>query len=236
MRWRSGGIGRSPRRCTPRTTSEVERAVARHSSGLLCSRRRPHMRRLPANVAVKRRTDDGTSGRPVCSRAGRWPAQGRAAHERHARVQARACQVHGLGPGRHSVDARHSLLTACWNRLHTVRRGCRLKTVAMAAGDPDAALDLIERAGLSFWSTAHVLRAPARPGFSASKVASFPRVERRCVCPRLSSPRQRTLGCVVNRTYGSTEAPSSATAIPGARRRRRASRAVRAAARTTLAC
>jgi cyclohexanecarboxylate-CoA ligase len=94
------------------------------------------------------------------------------------------------------------------------------KTVLMRRWNADAALDLIERERVSFMvgpPTFFVALMQA-PGFSATRVESLRLVSSggAGVSDAFVAEASERLGTVVKRTYGSTEAPSVATALPDA--------------------
>ena len=92
--------------------------------------------------------------------------------------------------------------------------GCR--TVFMARWDAEHALDLIEREGVTFMvgPPAFFVGLMDAPGFSPERVASLRVVSSggSGVAPAFVERASRVLGARVKRTYGSTEAPTVATA------------------------
>lgn len=91
-----------------------------------------------------------------------------------------------------------------------------MKTVLMARWDPGAALDLIERESVSYMVGPPPLFTALmdQPGFDPVRVASLRLIS--CggmgVTPSFCRRARDVLGAVVKRAYGSTEAPTIATA------------------------
>lgn len=92
--------------------------------------------------------------------------------------------------------------------------GCH--TVFMARWDPERALELIEREGVTFMvgPPTFFVGLMDAPGFSPERVASLRVVSSggSGVAPAFVERARRVLGARVKRTYGSTEAPTVATA------------------------
>jgi cyclohexanecarboxylate-CoA ligase len=97
------------------------------------------------------------------------------------------------------------------------------KSVPMARWDPELALDLIERERVSFMigPPTFFVSLMSAPGFSAERVASLRLVSSggAGVTEAFVEDAGERLGCVVKRTYGSTEAPTIATSGVGDDRR-----------------
>jgi cyclohexanecarboxylate-CoA ligase len=93
------------------------------------------------------------------------------------------------------------------------------KSVPMARWDPGLALDLIERERVSFMigPPTFFVSLMSAPGFSAERVASLRLVSSggAGVTEAFVEEAAERLGCVVKRTYGSTEAPTIATSGVG---------------------
>lgn len=111
-----------------------------------------------------------------------------------------------------------------------------MRVVFMARWDPDRALDLIasERVSFMVGPPTFFLGLMDAPTFTPARVASLRLVSSggAGVTPAFVDRASATLGCVVKRTYGSTEAPSVTTTYaddPPARRRETDGRAVGAA-------
>ncbi|HEY3831821.1 MAG TPA: fatty acid--CoA ligase family protein, partial [Acidimicrobiia bacterium] len=94
------------------------------------------------------------------------------------------------------------------------------KTVLMRRWNADAALDLIERERVSFMvgPPTFFVALMQSPNFSPARVESLRLVSSggAGVSDAFVAEASERLGTVVKRTYGSTEAPSVATALPGA--------------------
>ncbi len=94
-----------------------------------------------------------------------------------------------------------------------------MKTVLMARWDPEEALAIIERERITFMigPPTFFIGLLGAPGFRPSRVASLRLVS--CggagVTPAFVADAASRLGCVVKRTYGSTEAPTVTTAHAG---------------------
>src|SRR5690349_21112702 len=90
----------------------------------------------------------------------------------------------------------------------------------MRRWNPDAALDLVEREGVTFMvgPPTFFVAMMGSPAFTSERVASLRLVSSggAGVSDAFVAEASERLGCVVKRTYGSTEAPSVATALPGA--------------------
>jgi cyclohexanecarboxylate-CoA ligase len=90
-----------------------------------------------------------------------------------------------------------------------------MKTVCMERWSPEAGLAIIERERISFMigPTTFFVGLMGAPGFSPERVASIRLVSSGAggVTPAFVEEASRTLGAVVKRTYGSTEAPTVAT-------------------------
>jgi acyl-CoA synthetase (AMP-forming)/AMP-acid ligase II len=93
------------------------------------------------------------------------------------------------------------------------------KTVLMARWDPEHALDLIERERVTFMigPPTFFVSLMSAPSFSAGRVASLRLVSSggAGVTEAFVEEASTRLGCVVKRTYGSTEAPTVATSLGG---------------------
>src|SRR4029079_12331175 len=94
-----------------------------------------------------------------------------------------------------------------------------MKTVLMAKWDPAEALEIIERERITFMigPPTFFVSLMGAPGFSPSKVASLRLVSSggAGVTPAFVDSAAEALGCIVKRTYGSTEAPTITTWQPG---------------------
>ena len=92
-------------------------------------------------------------------------------------------------------------------------------SVLMARWDPEQALDLIERERVTFMigPPTFFVSLMSAPGFSAERVASLRLVSSggAGVTEAFVEEAGQRLGCVVKRTYGSTEAPTVATSSSG---------------------
>jgi cyclohexanecarboxylate-CoA ligase len=90
-----------------------------------------------------------------------------------------------------------------------------MKTVCMERWSPEAGLAIIERERISFMigPTTFFVGLMGAPGFTPERVASIRLVSSGAggVTPAFVEEASRTLGAVVKRTYGSTEAPTVAT-------------------------
>ncbi|MGI8663361.1 MAG: class I adenylate-forming enzyme family protein [Acidimicrobiales bacterium] len=94
-----------------------------------------------------------------------------------------------------------------------------MRTVLMARWDPDDALELIERERVSFMvgPPTFFLDLLASPSFAPERVASLRLISSggAGVSPAFVDRASASLGCVVKRTYGSTEAPTVTTSHVG---------------------
>jgi acyl-CoA synthetase (AMP-forming)/AMP-acid ligase II len=94
-----------------------------------------------------------------------------------------------------------------------------MKTVLMAKWDPSDALRIIERERITFMigPPTFFVGLMNAPDFSARAVESLRLVSSggAGVTPAFVDKASATLGCVVKRTYGSTEAPTITTCQPG---------------------
>ncbi|MEY2431741.1 MAG: cyclohexanecarboxylate-CoA ligase [Acidimicrobiaceae bacterium] len=94
-----------------------------------------------------------------------------------------------------------------------------MKTVLMAKWDPVQALQLIERERITFMigPPTFFIGLMGAPGFSSDAVASLRLVSSggAGVTPAFVDEASERLGCIVKRTYGSTEAPTITTSQPG---------------------
>ena len=94
------------------------------------------------------------------------------------------------------------------------------KCVLMARWNPDVALELVERERVTYMvgPPTFFVAMMGSPGFSTERVESLRLVSSggAGVSDAFVAEASERLGCVVKRTYGSTEAPSVATALPGA--------------------
>jgi cyclohexanecarboxylate-CoA ligase len=126
--------------------------------------------------------------------------------------------VHGLGPD----DV--VLMPAPLAHISGLLNGITLpgvvpfKSVLMARWDPAIALDLIERERVTFMigPPTFFVSLMSDPGFSSERVASLRLVSSggAGVTEAFVDEAGARLGCVVKRTYGSTEAPTIATSRP----------------------
>jgi cyclohexanecarboxylate-CoA ligase len=124
-------------------------------------------------------------------------------------------KVHDLGAG----DA--VLMPAPLAHISGLLNGITLpgvvpfKRVLMARWDPEVALDLVEQEQITFMvgPPTFFVSLMAAPGFSADRVASLRLVSSggAGVTEAFVEEASARLGCVVKRTYGSTEAPTIAT-------------------------
>jgi acyl-CoA synthetase (AMP-forming)/AMP-acid ligase II len=93
------------------------------------------------------------------------------------------------------------------------------KSVLMTRWDPEHALELIERELVTFMvgPPTFFVSLMAAPGFTSERVASLRLVSSggAGVTEAFVDEAEDRLGCVVKRTYGSTEAPTIATSRPG---------------------
>jgi cyclohexanecarboxylate-CoA ligase len=93
-----------------------------------------------------------------------------------------------------------------------------MRTVWMAKWDPSAAVDLIEREGVSFMigPPTFFVSLMGAPGFSGPRVRSLRLVSSggAGVTPAFVASASSELGARVKRTYGSTEAPTITTSGP----------------------
>lgn len=94
-----------------------------------------------------------------------------------------------------------------------------MRTVLMDKWNPRRALDLIEREGVTFMvgPPTFFITMMEAPGFSTERVASLRLVSSggAGVTPAFVTEASERLGCVVKRTYGSSEAPSITTSFAG---------------------
>ncbi len=101
----------------------------------------------------------------------------------------------------------------------TVAGAAGMKAVLMARWDPEHALDLIERHGVTFMMGPPTFFMSLRdaPGFSSERVASLRLIS--CggagVTSAFVAEATDVFGAMVKRTYGSTEAPTVTTAHAG---------------------
>jgi cyclohexanecarboxylate-CoA ligase len=126
--------------------------------------------------------------------------------------------VHGL----HADDA--VLMPAPLAHISGLLNGITLpgvvpfKRVLMARWDPEQALDLIERERVTFMigPPTFFVSLMSAAGFSSERVASLRLVSSggAGVTQAFVEEAEDRLGCVVKRTYGSTEAPTIATSRP----------------------
>jgi cyclohexanecarboxylate-CoA ligase len=152
----------------------------------------------------------GSSGQPK----GVVHTQGRLAYK--ARLMA---VVHGLTP----EDA--ILMPAPLAHISGLLNGIivpgvvPMKTVLMAKWDPSEALRLIERERITFMigPPTFFIGMMSAPNFSTRGVESLRLVSSggAGVTPAFVDSASAAFGCVVKRTYGSTEAPTIATSQPG---------------------
>ena len=211
------------------TAAEVDRAVARIRPAAVLTPNdlsESSMRRLTVTMTVKRRMEElrelrgrelaallftsGSSGAPKgvlhTSDTLAYKATGMAA-------------VHRLGPD--DVVLMPAPLAHVSGLLNAVTLPgvVPFKTVLMRRWNADAALDLIERERVSFMvgPPTFFVALMQSPGFRATRVESLRLVSSggAGVSDAFVAEASERLGCVVKRTYGSTEAPSVATALPG---------------------
>ena len=163
----------------------------------------------PADLAVVLFTA-GSSGRP------------KAVLHTHRGLLGKArtmVRIHGLGP----TDA--VLMPAPLAHISGLLNGvlvpaaARMRSVLMAAWDPESALALIERERITFMigPPTFFVSLMAAPGFTTGRVASLRLVSSggAGVTPAFVDDASRRLGCAVKRTYGSTEAPTVTTSAAG---------------------
>ena len=127
--------------------------------------------------------------------------------------------VHGLGPD----DA--VLMPAPLAHVSGLLNGCLLpraagmRAVFMAQWDPDHALHLIEREGITFMigPPTFFVDLMGAPAFSRERVASLRLISSggAGVTPAFVDQATEAFGCTVKRTYGSTEAPTVTTSHRG---------------------
>ena len=164
----------------------------------------------PDDVAVVLHTS-GSSGTPKGVRH----TQGRLAYK--ARLMA---DVHGLtaddallmpAPLAHISGLLNAVLVAGVVPLRA--------TIMMPKWDPDAALDIIERERITFMigPPTFFLGLMGAASFSPERVESLRLVSSggAGVTPAFVERASRELGCLVKRTYGSTEAPTMTTSFAG---------------------
>jgi len=127
--------------------------------------------------------------------------------------------VHGLGPtDTILMPAPLAHISGLQNAV-TVAGAAGMKVVLMRRWDPELALDLIERHGVTFMMGPPTFFVSLRhaSGFSAERVASLRLIS--CggsgVTPAFVSDATEAFSAVVKRTYGSTEAPTVTTAHAG---------------------
>lgn len=126
--------------------------------------------------------------------------------------------VHGLGPD--DVVLMPAPLAHVSGLLNgvAVPGAVPFRSVLMARWDPEAALGLIEEHGVTFMvgPPTFFTGLMAAPGFRAERVASLRLVSSggAGVTVAFVEEAATRLGCVVRRTYGSTEAPTVATSHP----------------------
>jgi cyclohexanecarboxylate-CoA ligase len=130
--------------------------------------------------------------------------------------------VHGLGPD----DA--VLMPAPLAHISGLLNGITLpgvvpfRSVLMARWDPEHALELIEQERVTFMvgPPTFFVSLMGAPGFSADRVATLRLVSSggAGVTEAFVEEAEDRLGCIVKRTYGSTEAPTIATSRPDDRR------------------
>ena len=127
--------------------------------------------------------------------------------------------VHGLGPGEAVLmPAPLAHISGLLNGI-TLPGVVPFKSVLMARWDPERALELIEQERITFMigPPTFFVSLMAAPGFSAERVASLRLVSSggAGVTEAFVDEAEDRLGCVVKRTYGSTEAPTIATSRSG---------------------
>jgi cyclohexanecarboxylate-CoA ligase len=127
-------------------------------------------------------------------------------------------EVHGLGP----EDC--ILLPAPLAHISGLLNGVLLavsgmRTVPIAKWNPAEALDLIESEQVTFMigPPTFFISLLAAPSFSAKKVRSLRQISSggAGVTPAFVENASRDLDCLIKRTYGSTEAPTVTTWLPG---------------------
>jgi cyclohexanecarboxylate-CoA ligase len=126
--------------------------------------------------------------------------------------------VHGLGPDDAVLmPAPLAHISGLLNGV-TVPGVVPFKRVLMARWDPEHALELIEQERVTFMigPPTFFVSLMASRGFSAERVASLRLVSSggAGVTEEFVDEAEERLGCVVKRTYGSTEAPTIATSRP----------------------
>ncbi len=128
-------------------------------------------------------------------------------------------QVHGLGPDDAILmPAPLAHISGLMNAV-TLPGASGMKAVLMRRWDPERALALIEAHHITFMigpPTFFVALADA-PGFSPERVASLRLISSggAGVTPAFVTETSARFGCVVKRTYGSTEAPTVTTSFAG---------------------
>jgi cyclohexanecarboxylate-CoA ligase len=209
------------------TESEVERAVVRIGPKLVLTADDLAfpVRRLTPIIEVKRRTgEEQQRGEGLAALLFTSGSSGRPKGVLHTSdtLAYKACgmaAVHGLT--RDDVVLMPAPLAHVSGLLNGVTASGTVpfKTVLMRRWNPDAALDLIEREGVTFMvgPPTFFVSLMRAPGFTSERVASLRLVSSggAGVSDAFVAEASERLGCVVKRTYGSTEAPSVATAANG---------------------
>jgi len=128
-------------------------------------------------------------------------------------------EVHALGPSdRILMPAPLAHISGLQNAV-TLPGAAGMTTVLMARWDPERALRLIERHGITFMigPPTFFVSLRAAPGFSPERVASIRLIS--CggagVTPAFVAETAEVFGATVKRTYGSTEAPTVTTSHAG---------------------
>jgi cyclohexanecarboxylate-CoA ligase len=176
---------------------------------------------LPSGAPVDDCWDDGAALAAVLWTSGSSGKPKGVLHTQQtlAYKAAQMAAVHGLGPD----DC--VLMPAPFAHVSGLLNGVTLpgavpfRCVPMARWDPELALDLIERERVTFMigpPTFFVSLLGAR-GFTPARVESLRLVSSggAGVTEAFVDDASARLGCVVKRTYGSTEAPTIATSTPG---------------------
>lgn len=127
-------------------------------------------------------------------------------------------EVHGLGTGDAVLmPAPLAHISGLLNGI-TVPGVVPFRSVLMARWDPERALELIEQDRVTFMigPPTFFVSLMAAPGFTSERVATLRLVSSggAGVTEAFVEEAEARLGCVVKRTYGSTEAPTVATSRP----------------------
>jgi acyl-CoA synthetase (AMP-forming)/AMP-acid ligase II len=164
---------------------------------------------------------DGTALAAVLHTAGSSGAPKAVLHSQRtlAYKAAQMAAVHGLGPGDCVLmPAPLAHVSGLLNGI-TLPGAVPFRSVLMRRWDPALALDLIEAEQVTFMigPPTFFVSLMHAPGFSTERVASLRLVSSggAGVTEAFVADASQRLGCVVKRTYGSTEAPTIATSRPG---------------------